>query len=252
MHFLTLLQASPQFLGSLLANAVGTMRATTRRRLARCIFLWIKNRRLQLEDLLHCTTLERSWEAGWWGLQARHSLHNFCGSALTQPTHLLAPPARLRNCCRAPHSFTPTNGALHCSTLKDLGQTTSEHIHLSISGTTIFIDTEWFSSIVPGLVLLATTDLVAVTKRCQGNVAFRQLHNSVHIIVCQLLNRKEPNRIQKLSFYRHCLGQFSYLQIVLFLFFIFKCPVLYFWGITGGQHLPKVCLSLPRMALIVL
>jgi len=39
MHFLTLLQASPQFLGSLLANAVGTMRATTRRRLARCIFL---------------------------------------------------------------------------------------------------------------------------------------------------------------------------------------------------------------------
>ena len=28
------------------------------------------------------------------------------------------------------HSFTPTNGALHCSTLKDLGQTTSEHIHL--------------------------------------------------------------------------------------------------------------------------
>ena len=74
---------------------------------------------------------------------------------------------------------------------------------------------EWFSSIVPGLVLLATTDLVAVTKRCQGNVAFRQLHNSIHIIVCQLLNRKEPNRIQKLSFYRHCLGQFSYLQIVL-------------------------------------
>ena len=138
MHFLTLLQASPQFLGSLLANAVGTMRATTRRRLARCIFLWIENRRLQLEDLLHCTTLEnicskRSWEAGWWGLQAGHSLHNFCGSALTQPTHLLAPPARLRNCCRAPHhSFTPTNGALHCSTLKDLGQTTSEHIHLWI------------------------------------------------------------------------------------------------------------------------
>jgi len=39
MHFLTLLQASPQFLGSLLANAVGTMRTTTRRRLARCIFL---------------------------------------------------------------------------------------------------------------------------------------------------------------------------------------------------------------------
>ena len=145
MHFLTLLQASPQFLGSLLANAVGTMRATTRRRLARCIFLWIENRCLQLEDLLHCTTLEnicakRSWEAGWWGLQARHSLHNFCGSALTQPTHLLAPPARLRNCCRAPHSFTPTNGALHCSTLKDLGQTTPEHIHLWISGTAIFID----------------------------------------------------------------------------------------------------------------
>jgi len=39
MHFLTLLQASPQFLGSLLANAVGTTRATTRRRLGRCIFL---------------------------------------------------------------------------------------------------------------------------------------------------------------------------------------------------------------------
>lgn len=39
MHFLTLLQASPQFLGSLLANAVGTMRTTTRRRLASCIFL---------------------------------------------------------------------------------------------------------------------------------------------------------------------------------------------------------------------
>ena len=58
MHFLTLLQASPQFLGSLLANAVGTMRATTRRRLARCIFLWIENRRLQLKNLLHCTTLE--------------------------------------------------------------------------------------------------------------------------------------------------------------------------------------------------
>lgn len=38
MHFLTLLQASPQFLGSLLANAAGTMRScTTRRRLARCI-----------------------------------------------------------------------------------------------------------------------------------------------------------------------------------------------------------------------
>jgi len=39
MHFLTLLQASPQFLGSLLAKAVGTMRTTNRRRLARCIFL---------------------------------------------------------------------------------------------------------------------------------------------------------------------------------------------------------------------
>lgn len=44
MHFFTLWQASPQFLG-VLANAVGTMRTTTRRRLASCIFPFSTTRR---------------------------------------------------------------------------------------------------------------------------------------------------------------------------------------------------------------
>ena len=95
MHFLTLWQASPQFLG-VRANTVGKVSATTKRRLLSCMigyFLSFLSFCLWNRDDAHCTAINtlytrlggeylRRWVAR---SQAGHLLHNFCGSALRQP-----------------------------------------------------------------------------------------------------------------------------------------------------------------------
>ena len=121
-----------------------------------------------------------------WGCrQDTHCTTSVAALQPNQPTCSLHPRA-FETAASASHSFTRTNGALHCSMLEGSRPNYFRNI---LHGIALQKD-EWFSSIVPGLILLPTTDPVAVTKRWQGNVAFQQLHNSIHIIVYQFLTER--------------------------------------------------------------
>ena len=134
MHFLTLWQASPQFLG-VLAKAVGKMKTTIRRRFASCIVttfpfpvLWIETG-LQLGDLhntgnsfqqgIRGAASRMVWVAGR-GLTAQLLWQQQLVLAPNQPTCSLNPRAFQTD--PAQHSFTSTNGALHYSMMfSDIG-----------------------------------------------------------------------------------------------------------------------------------
>ena len=127
MHFLTLWQASPQFLG-VRENTVGRVSATTKRRLLSCMigYFFFSVFCLWNRGDVHCTTINtlytrfggeylRRWAAR---SQAGHLLHNFCGSALRQPKLVHQP--TLTNHHQPPTSSTTTSSRL-CERAFDSG-----------------------------------------------------------------------------------------------------------------------------------
>ena len=192
MHFLTLWQASPQFLG-VRANTVGRVSATTRRRLLSCMigyfpfflcFVFGTGTMFtaQLSTLFTRGLEESIWGDGW---RARKQ-DTYCTTSVAAP---LGNP----NWCTNHHQQQAMRARLwlwHCLTL------VVRHIHRGPNLSHMIVDArnsnplhmiETSSSQMPDLcgpvpILLAITEMEVATKRSKGNVAFWRLHNSIHIL----------------------------------------------------------------------
>ena len=200
MHFLTLWQASPQFLG-VRANTVGKVSATTKRRLLSCMIGFFLSFlcfvfgtgtmfTAQLSTLFTRGLEESIWGDGW---RARKQ-DTYC------TTSVAAPLGNPNWCTNQPSPTTPAPPAeamrarlwlwncltlvvrhIHCG--PDLS-----HIHDCWYSNSLYIydfkssSSQMFDLCGPVPILLATTEMEVATKRSKGNVAFWRLHNSIHIL----------------------------------------------------------------------